>query len=190
VSDLEAVVDALGLERFGLYAVSSGGPVGIAYAAEHPERVTHLVLAGTMASYDWMSDEQRRGREQFVNLIEVQWQRPYVSEMIAGLILAPNGSELDRMILAEMLRRSANGHTYSAFLRAHQQLDTSEQVTRINVPTLLVHASDDQIVPLDAARDLAALIPGSRLEIIEGGHMASSGSSPEVRRRILDFFEE
>ena len=38
--------------------------------------------------------------------------------------------------------------------------------------------------------NLAALIQGSRLEIMEGGHMASSGSSPEVRRRILDFFEE
>jgi pimeloyl-ACP methyl ester carboxylesterase len=190
LSDLEAVVDALGLERFGLFAVSGGGPVGIAFTAEHPEQVTHLVLAGTMASYDWMNDERRLGFEQFINLIEVDWQRPYVSDAFAGLLLAPDGDEVDRLILGEMLRRSGSGHTMAAILRAQLQLDSSERVKRISVPTLVVHARDDQAVPLDAARDLAALIPGSHLEIIEGGHMASSGSSPEVRRRILDFFEE
>ena len=58
VSDLEAVVDELGLERFGLYAVSAGGPVAIAFTAKHPERVTRLVLAGTVASWSWLSDAQ------------------------------------------------------------------------------------------------------------------------------------
>ncbi len=190
LNDLEAVVDALGLERFGLFAVSIGGPVGIAFTAEHPDRVTHLVLAGAMASYDWMSDYQRQGLEQFINLIEVAWQRPYVSEALAGLLLAPEGDEFDRLILAEMLRRSSSGPTMAAINRAQLQIDSSERVKRISVPTLVIHARDDQAVPLGAARDLAALIPGSRLEIIEGGHMASSGSTPEVRRRILDFFEE
>ncbi len=47
----------------------------------------------------------------------------------------------------------------------------------------------DQVVPLEAGRDLAASIPGSQLEIFEGGHMVSSGSTPAVRRRILNFFE-
>src|SRR3989454_7461179 len=47
VRDLEAVVDSLGLERFALLGVSQGGPVGIAYAVRHPERVTHLVLYGS-----------------------------------------------------------------------------------------------------------------------------------------------
>jgi pimeloyl-ACP methyl ester carboxylesterase len=44
VGDLEAVVDAAGLERFALLGISHGGPIVIAYAARHPERVSHLVL--------------------------------------------------------------------------------------------------------------------------------------------------
>src|SRR5437016_6917364 len=49
VRDLETVVDALGLERFDLLGSSQGGPVSIAYAVRHPERVSHLVLGGAFA---------------------------------------------------------------------------------------------------------------------------------------------
>ena len=49
VADLEAVVDDVGLGRFPLFAMSSAGPVAIAYAARHPERVSHLVCVGTYA---------------------------------------------------------------------------------------------------------------------------------------------
>jgi pimeloyl-ACP methyl ester carboxylesterase len=49
VDDLEAVIDAAGLDRFPLLGISQGGPVAIAYAARHPERVSHLVLLGSYA---------------------------------------------------------------------------------------------------------------------------------------------
>ena len=49
VDDLEAVVDALGLTRFPILGISQGGPVAIAYAARHPERVSHLILYGAFA---------------------------------------------------------------------------------------------------------------------------------------------
>src|SRR5256885_10125900 len=47
VNDLEAVIDQLGFGRVALLGMSQGGPVAIAYAARHPERVSHLVLLGT-----------------------------------------------------------------------------------------------------------------------------------------------
>jgi pimeloyl-ACP methyl ester carboxylesterase len=47
VRDLEAVVDAAGLERFPLLGLSQGGPIVVAYAARHPERVSRLILYGT-----------------------------------------------------------------------------------------------------------------------------------------------
>ena len=190
VSDLEAVVEALELERFGLFAVSSGGPVAIAYAAEHPERVSHLALAGVMASYDWMEDEAREGFAQFFNLIEVDWERnTFVSNMLASMLLDPAGDEVDRLILGEMLRRAGDGAAFANFGRSMMQIDSRELAKQIRVPTLVISARNDAMVDMKAGRDLAALVPGSQFEIVEGGHMASSGSSPEVRRRILDFFE-
>ena len=50
VRDLETVVDAAGLDRFPLLGISRGGPIAIAYAVKHPERVTHLVLYGAFAA--------------------------------------------------------------------------------------------------------------------------------------------
>ncbi len=75
VRDLEAVVDALRLERFALFGTSQGAAVSIAYAARHPDRVTHLILSGGFA-LGW----RRRGsaaeiatREALVTLIEQGW---------------------------------------------------------------------------------------------------------------------
>lgn len=45
VRDLEAVVDALDLERFPLLGISQGASVSVAYAVKHPEQVTHLILS-------------------------------------------------------------------------------------------------------------------------------------------------
>jgi len=69
VRDLEAVVDTLGLDRFALIGSSKGGPTAIAYAARHPERVSHLVLFGAFAQ-GWRargSDAENQQREAIVN---------------------------------------------------------------------------------------------------------------------------
>jgi len=184
VSDLEAVVDELGLERFGLYAVSAGGPVAIAFTAKHPERVTRLVLAGTVASWSWLSDAQRESIERMVALIEVDWENPAVSNLLAA-----NDGQLEGRIQGEQLRRAANGDAVAGFMRAMLQVDAREQARGITVPTLVIQGKTDTQTPMPAALELAALIPGASLEIVEGGHSAGTGTAPVVRRRILDFFE-
>ena len=47
VRDLETVVDAAGLKRFPLLGISQGGPIAVAYAIRHPERVSRLILYGS-----------------------------------------------------------------------------------------------------------------------------------------------
>jgi pimeloyl-ACP methyl ester carboxylesterase/DNA-binding winged helix-turn-helix (wHTH) protein len=159
VSDLAAVVDAVGLDRFAVLAASGGGPQAIAYTARHPDRVTRLVLAGTVASYHWMQGEERDSYAQV----------------------------LDRRFLGEMIRRAGNGRSYARFLRSGLEIDVRHDAQRISVPTLVIHGRDDIAVPLEAGRELAALIPGARFEVVEGGHMASSASTASVRRRALEF---
>ena len=74
VGDLEAVVDAADLERFALLGISHGGPIVIAYAARHPERVSHLVLYGTYARGRLMRSAQAREEaELLVSLVRVGW---------------------------------------------------------------------------------------------------------------------
>ena len=46
VCDLETVADTIKLKRFPLFGISQGGPIAVAYAVRHPERVSHLILHG------------------------------------------------------------------------------------------------------------------------------------------------
>ena len=78
VRDLEAVVDAAGLERFALFGHSQGGAISIEYAARHPERVTHLVLLGAYARGSGkrgLPPELMAELEAQLKLVEVGWGR-------------------------------------------------------------------------------------------------------------------
>src|SRR5918994_3601564 len=76
VHDLEAVVDAAGLERFPLLGISQGGPIAIAYATRHPERVSHLILYGSYGRgllHSGVPEQEREERELMLRLIRVGW---------------------------------------------------------------------------------------------------------------------
>ena len=76
VTDLETVVDFLGLDRFPLLGMSQGGPVAIAYAARHPERVSHLVLYGSYVrgTNQWPGFDPVQA-EAMRTLVETGWVR-------------------------------------------------------------------------------------------------------------------
>src|SRR3990167_7059243 len=76
VSDLETVVGHLKLERFAAVATYTGGPVAIAYAVRHPQRVSHLVLAGTYACGEEFYREVpfMRARAQLFSMVAEQWE--------------------------------------------------------------------------------------------------------------------
>src|SRR3990170_2173837 len=72
VRDIEAVVDHLGLDRVAIFAWSMNGPPAIIYAAEHPEKVSHLVLYGTFAHQEH-ANRKLLGRA-LVDLIRADWR--------------------------------------------------------------------------------------------------------------------
>ena len=77
VADLEAVADAAGLDRFAMVGMSQGGPVGVAYAARHPGRLSRLILYGTYGRAMDHTDPQAAELEQtFRQMIKVGWARP------------------------------------------------------------------------------------------------------------------
>lgn len=190
VSDIEAVVEAAGLERFGLLAVSVGGQAAIAYTARHPNRVNRLVLAGTTAAYDYLTEEERAAYGQMIDLFEIAWERPEVRAIHASWVLGPESDPFVQRFFAEMLRRSVKGPQMAGFLRASFAIDVRDQAQSIRVPTLVLQARDDDAVPLAVGRELASIIPGAKLEIVDGVHMASSASTARTRRLALQFLEQ
>ncbi len=92
-----------------------------------------------------------------LDLFEVSWDRPEVSNMLAERLLTPDGDDLYRKFLGEMLRRTTDGQSVSAFFRENLRIDVREHARQLSVPTLVIQARNDEIVPVDAGRELACI---------------------------------
>ena len=190
VRDIEAVVDSAGLERFAIYAQSAGGPAAIAYTARHPDRVSRLVLASAMASASYIDGGSRGSFERVLNLVETDWQSGPVANLFVDVLFREAADEVLREIFAEFLRRSSDGPALAGFMRAQLEIDATGEASQIRVPTLVVHARKDQVVTLEAGREIAAFIPGARFEIVDGDHGDGTGNTVASRTRILEYLSE
>ncbi|HEX7095313.1 MAG TPA: alpha/beta fold hydrolase [Acidimicrobiales bacterium] len=167
VRDLETVVDAAGLEQFGLLGISQGGPVAIAYAARHPERVSHLVLLGAFA-------QGRRTRaatqdeidlvEARIEMIRVGWGRPdpQYRQMFVSRFL-PEGTQDEWREFDELQRRSTSPENAWRFVREFGDIDVTDLAPLVQAPTLIACARREPDNVFEQSRVLASLIPGSRL---------------------------
>jgi pimeloyl-ACP methyl ester carboxylesterase len=193
VADLEAVVADLGLERFALYAMSAGGPAGIAYAAKYPEKVSSLVLASTNADFSHLDPEQRRRFESMYDTFENNWDNNSVRKLFFDVLNFNSDGDADtgvnQEIFSEFLGRSADGASIKGFFTEHLYVDASERAKQLEMPTLVIHGKDDKVVEPEAGRRLASLIRGATFKLVEGGHQVGTGGTLESRRMILDFID-
>jgi pimeloyl-ACP methyl ester carboxylesterase/DNA-binding CsgD family transcriptional regulator len=169
VRDLEAVVDAAGLERFALLGHSQGGPISIAYARRHPERVSHLVLLGAYARGRMRrSPERREEYEAQLKLVEVGWgsDDPSYRQLFASQFM-PGGSLEALREMSELQRRSSRPAEAVRIIRSFNDIDVSGELAAISCPTLVLHARADVRVPFEEGRRLAAMIPNARFVPLE-----------------------
>jgi pimeloyl-ACP methyl ester carboxylesterase/DNA-binding winged helix-turn-helix (wHTH) protein len=172
VEDLEAVVDSAGLDRFPLLGVSQGGAVAVAFAVRHPERVSRMVLYGSYARGRRVRAADAGSRDEAaldIELARIGWGRddPSFRQVFTSQFL-PDGSRADWDEFNDFLRRTTSPENAVRFLETFAQIDVTGEAPKVNCPTLVVHARDDHRVPASSARELAALIPGSRFVLLPG----------------------
>ena len=171
VRDLETVVDTLGLERFPLLGISQGCAISIAYAVRHPERVSHLALYGGFArgGFKRGSQEERTQAEAMITLIRHGWgqDNPAFRQMFTSAFVP--GGTLEQMEWFNELQRVSISPENAARIRvATSNIDVTELLTQVNIPTLVLHCREDGIVPFNEGRRMAAMIPGARFIPLEG----------------------
>ena len=181
VGDLEAVVDAAGLERFPLLGISQGASVSIEYAARHPERVSHLILFG---GYDagWRhgaSAEEIREREAIRVLTEAGWgsDDPAYRHLFSHTFM-PTASEAELAWFDEFQRRTTSAKNAVRFLEAFSRIDVRDRLAELRVPTLVIHSRGDQRIPLGVGRELAANIPDAEFIGLESSNHLLLGREP------------
>jgi class 3 adenylate cyclase/pimeloyl-ACP methyl ester carboxylesterase len=194
VRDLEAVVDALELKKFALYAISGGATPAITYAARHPDRVTRLLLQDVYAKWDWslIPAGDRERQVGFWGLVAHGWDVHAVREMFASISM-PEASPIVRAFFEKMASQSGSPEDTLHFLLACGQVDVTAEAKEIRAPTLILHVRGDQMMPLVFGQQLAQLIPGSRLVIVEGHDhipIPGDGQAEQITRVIGPFLDQ
>jgi pimeloyl-ACP methyl ester carboxylesterase len=181
VSDLESVVDALGLKRFALLGMSQGAAVSIAYAARHPDRVTRLVLAGGYARGSLVARPERAAAvEAMATLVAEQWgsDNPAFRQLFTSLGF-PDASAAEMHELNELQLVSASGDMAARILRMLAYVDVSAQLAQVRAPTLVLHSRDDAWIPAERSREIARGIAGARYHEIAGANHVVLPQEPQ-----------
>jgi len=193
VRDLEAVVDALGLERFALYGISQGGPTAVTYAVRHPERVSHLILYGSFARF-MDTEEGRQQAEAMFTLIRQGWGSdvPAYRQLFTSLFMPDADIDAIRAF-NELERVSASADNVVGLMTALLDIDVTQLLPQVTVPTLVIHRRGDAIVPFESGRELATGIPGARFLPLDGRNhwpLPNEPAAAVVGKAIFEFLGE
>ncbi len=183
VLDVEAVVDRLSLQRFALMGLASTGPIAIAYAARHPERVSHLILWG---AYARPSDWSQSPTTQAVRaLMHEDWT--FYTEAVAHAVLGWSEGEPARRYAA-LVRESITREDLPLVIAYVSQSDVTDLLSQVKAPTLVLHRRHFRTPGVEVARSLASRIPNAGLVILEGASLAPYLGDTEAVLRAIDEF--
>ena len=183
VSDLEATVDALGLERFPLFGLSQGAAVSIEYAARHPHRVSHLILLGGY-SCGWRhraNVDDAAQREAVITLVKQGWGKdtPIYRQMFSESF-TPSATQEELSWFNDFQRQTVSPANAVKFLELFSRLDVRHQLAKLDVPTLIFHARGDQRVGMEQAIELASSIQGASLVTLDTDNHILRANEPAM----------
>ena len=165
VQDLETVVDAAQLDRFALLGISRGASIAIAYAVQHPERVSSLVLYGGFAAgMNYTATESElEARHALTSLTRLGWglNNPAFCKLFTCRFI-PRATPAHEAWFDELQRVSTSPENAARLMTADDNIDVRALLPLVRVPTLVVHCDDDRAVSPEGGRLLAASIPGAR----------------------------
>jgi 3-oxoadipate enol-lactonase len=190
--DTLSLADALELESFHLVGASMGGAIAQEVALAAPDRVRTLTLAMTWPrggawaaklSELWSARVEHMSREERVDELMLLTLSEDFFENADGVAW-----------LRDVMLQNPHPQSADAFARqldASSRHDTRERLGRLALPTHVIGAEHDILVPVWKSRELAELIPGAQLSVIDAGpHGANLENAEEFNRLVLDFLDQ
>ena len=192
--DLEAVINAADpKEPVTLLGISQGGIACIGYALRHPERVARLILYGGYARGTYLrSNPQAEATfRAVIDLVRAAWgsRNPSFRQIFTSRFI-PEGTPEQLAWFNELCRKTTTGEIAARLLESRAIVDIESQLADVHVPTLVLHARNDGVVPIAEGRLLASGISGAEfVEIDSRNHILLEGE-PAWRRfqeAVLDW---
>ncbi|HEY5625989.1 MAG TPA: adenylate/guanylate cyclase domain-containing protein [Dehalococcoidia bacterium] len=182
LADLNAVLERAVDGKFVLMGAVNSGPVAIAYAAAHPERVSHLVLLFTFARGSDLYELP--ALQSFKALRDQDWEiyTNTVAHTSVGWASADQAAAW-----AEVLRDSVTREDAQAAFTAIETFDVSDQLAAVRVPTLVLHRRDSPFPSIENSRELASHIPDASLTVLDGSSLVLMGTDDAAVSALAEF---
>jgi class 3 adenylate cyclase len=177
--DLQAVVERLGVQRFALVSPLTACPIAIAYAARHPEAVSHLLL--------WCPWARQEGRALGLWALGNEEWELYTEASAHATFGWSAGEEAHRW--AAYLRECTTPEAARAIHNALLEFDVTAVLSQVRSPTLILQRPQGALLPgVEIARALASGIPDARLALLEGASLLPWIGDEEAGWAALDEF--
>jgi pimeloyl-ACP methyl ester carboxylesterase len=190
VRDLQAVMDAAGIERANLFGHSEGGATAMSFAARYPERTERLIVFGGYAKRLWSEEypwaptlEERESQS-------ADFERTWADPSSIADYYAPSRADDEAFTrwVGRWLRLSASPRAAAALNDASSHIDVIDELGDIRAPTLLLYRLEESDVNIEEGRFIASRIPGSRLVELHGrDHFFYAGDTEPILQEIEEF---
>tara|TARA_B100000927_G_scaffold279455_1_gene263056 strand:- start:83 stop:820 length:738 start_codon:yes stop_codon:yes gene_type:complete len=196
VDDMQAVVDSANINKFPIFGVSQGCAVSIAYAYKNPEKVTHLILSGGFAR-----GRAKRGTPDFDKKLELEknmilngWENenPAFRQFFTSTMI-PDGTKEQMDSFNNVMKISTSAKNAVRIQSTNDQIDVSDLLPLLDIPTLIFHNINDERVPISESKFMAANIKNSKFVPLKGNnHVILEGDEgwPIFKEELKNFLKQ
>jgi pimeloyl-ACP methyl ester carboxylesterase len=189
MDDVRAVMDAASSERAALMGTSEGGPMNLLFAATHPMRTAALILVGSYArlaaDFDYPWGTPPDVKDKLLDRIDREWG---TGVMLSAIAASHTNDPQMREWWARYQRQAASPGASVALLRMAYDSDVRAVLGTIRAPTLILHRTQDRMMPVGHSRYLAQHIQGAKFVELPGqDHLFFAGDADGLLDEIREF---
>ena len=164
VDDIMAVANTIQDEKFVLFGVSQGCASAIEFAYRHPERVKGLIFLGGFAQGANKRPSANPSQTDLeIQMIQTGWESdiPAFRQFFANTMI-PDSNQAEKDSFDQLMQLSTSAEKAAAISRVNAEIDVTNRLGQITLPTLIMHSRGDQRVPMDQSQIMADKMPNTR----------------------------
>ena len=175
MDDLRAVMDAVNLDKAAVFGISEGGSLAALFAAHHPDRCDALIVYGSFAKFtSWFATDE--DLEELFSYIDTGWG---TGESLPLFAPTSEGDVAFQQWWGRFERLGADPGAAIALMRMNREIDITDVISSIHIPTLVLHRNGDTLIDFEAGVHLAEGIPNAHLVDLPGrDHLPWVGDNP------------